>query len=242
MLVATIIYLIFFATFLYLIGFVAGLPMLPTHVDRGPAAAITVAVPVDVALIGLFGLQHSVMARPAFKAAWTRIVPEPLERSIYVLMASLALMLLFACWRPIAGIVWDVDAPFWRGVIWVLFAAGWLIVLLSTFMISHFELLGLTQAFNHWRGGRAAAPQFRIPFFYRFVRHPLYSGFFLAFWSTPTMSYGHLLLAIGMSVYMLIAIPLEERDLVDLFGTDYHAYRGQVGGLVPRWRRRAASR
>jgi len=231
---ASAIYLLFFATFLYLVGFVAGLPTLPTNVDKGLAAAPLNATVVDLALIALFGLQHSVMARPGFKAVWTMIVPKPIERSVYVLAASLALILLFALWRPIAGTVWQVDAPAARILLWVVFAAGWGIVLLSTFLINHFELFGLSQVIRNLRNLQPAAPELRMPFFYKLVRHPLYAGFFIAFWATPTMSYGHLLLAVGMSVFMLIAIQYEERDLVDVFGKDYVDYRQRVGMLTPR--------
>ena len=232
--IAAAIYLLFFATFLYLVGFVAGLPTLPTNVDKGVAAAPLSAAVVDLALIALFGLQHSVMARPGFKAVWTMIVPKPIERSVYVLAASLVLILLFALWRPIAGTVWQVDAPAARILLWVLFAAGWGIVLLSTFLINHFELFGLSQVVRNLRNLQPAAPELRMPFFYKVVRHPLYSGFFIAFWATPTMSYGHLLLAGGMSVFMLIAIQYEERDLVDTFGKDYVDYRQRVGMLTPK--------
>jgi protein-S-isoprenylcysteine O-methyltransferase Ste14 len=231
--VAAIIYVIFFATFLYLIGFVAGLPALPTNVDHGAEAAPLTAAAIDLALIALFGLQHSVMARPGFKAVWTRIVPKPIERSVYVLAASLVLIALFAFWCPIDGIVWQVDAPAARAVLWAVFGLGWLIVLLSTFLINHFELFGLSQVIRNLRNRTPGAPVLRTPFFYRFVRHPLYSGFFIAFWATPTMSYGHLLLAVGMSVYILIAIRHEERDLIDVFGSDYEDYRRRVGMLTP---------
>jgi methanethiol S-methyltransferase len=231
-------YLVFFLTFLYLIGFVADVAMLPRTVDRPPATiGVGAAIALDVALIALFGVQHSVMARPGFKAGWTRIVPSPLERSAFVLAASLALILLLACWQPIAGSVWDVRGTGAEPMLWALFGCGWLIVLLSTFLISHFELFGLSQAWNHLRARTAAPPVLRQPFLYRFVRHPLYSGFFIAFWATPHMSLGHLLLAAGMSAYMLIAIPFEERDLIGLFGQDYEDYRARVGGLAPRLRR-----
>ena len=236
LLFAVVAYAIFFATFLYLIAFVGDLPWVPVTVDRGAEAAPVIALGVDFALIALFGLQHSVMARQGFKRAWKRVVPEPAERSFYVLAASAALIILFAFWRPIEGIVWSVSGAA-AYALWALFALGWLIVLLSTFLINHFELFGLQQAWFHARGRQAAAPQFRQPLFYKHVRHPLYAGFFLAFWATPQMSYGHLLLALGMSVYMLIAIRYEERDLVGLFGEDYEQYRRRVGMLAPRFRR-----
>ena len=237
LLVSTIIYAIFFATFLYLIAFLAALPIVPRTIDHGPAAQVGLALAVDIALIALFGLQHSVMARKSFKAAWTRIVPVPLERSVYVLVTSLILIALFFFWRPIAGTVWSVTAPVGQAILWAIFLLGWGIVLLSTFLINHFELFGLSQTFLHLRGKAPAAPRFRMPFFYKMVRHPLYSGFFLAFWATPHMSLGHLLFAAGMSVYILIAIQYEERDMIDTFGGDYVAYKGRVGMLTPRLRR-----
>ena len=233
-----IAYAIFFATFLYLIAFVGNLPGVPVTVDRGSDSAVGTAIIVNLLLIALFGVQHSVMARQGFKQAWTRIVPRQIERSAYVLASSAALIILFAFWRPITGNVWRIENEAGQIVAWVLFALGWLIVLLSTFLISHFELFGLKQVWLHWRQRDADPPAFRKPFFYRMVRHPLYSGFFLAFWATPVMSWGHLLLAIGMSAYMLIAIPHEERDMIGLFGEDYESYRRDVGMLAPRIRRR----
>ena len=228
-----IAYAIFLATFLYLIGFVGNLAVLPTSVDKGPQSAVAAALITDIALIALFGVQHSVMARQGFKQAWTRTVPRPIERSVYVLFASAALIILFAFWRPIPGTVWSVTNPLAEIVLWALFAAGWGIVLLSTFLINHFELFGLQQAWLHMQRREAAPAEFRQPFFYKWVRHPLYAGFFLAFWATPQMSYGHLLLAAGMSVYMLIAIRYEERDLVGYFGENYERYRRDVGMLIP---------
>ncbi len=240
LLFGVVAYLIFFATFLYLVAFVGDLPQAPRTVDRGgPAADLPVALAINVGLIALFGLQHSVMARKGFKAAWTRIVPAPVERSFYVLFASLALIALALFWHPLPGSVWTLEYPAAAMAMWALFGLGWLIVLISTFLISHFELFGLAQVWDHARGAAAAPPEFRTPLFYRKVRHPIYAGFILAFWATPEMSWGHLLLAAGMSVYILIAIRYEERDLIGMFGADYEAYRGRAGMLTPRLRRRA---
>jgi len=233
-------YLIFFATFLYLVAFTGDLPQAPLTVDRGgPIADLFPAVAIDLALIALFGLQHSVMARPRFKRAWTRIVPEPVERSVYVLLASLMLIVLFLFWRPIPSPVWSVENEIAVYALWGLFGLGWAIVLVSTFLISHFELFGLAQVWNHAGGATAAPPVFRTPLFYKRVRHPLYSGFILAFFATPAMSVGHLVLALGMLGYILIAIVHEERDLVTLFGKDYEDYRGRAGMLIPRFGRKA---
>lgn len=239
LLFAIICYAIFFATFLYLIVFVGDFPFAAITVDNGPQSPLAVAVIVDLALIALFGLQHSVMARPAFKARWTRIVPPAAERSVFVLAASIALMIMFLCWRPIDTIVWNVTNPILSNIIWLLFWAGWATVLISTFLINHFELFGLQQAWFHVSGRQAAKPELRQPMFYRYVAHPLYSGFFLAFWAAPEMTAGHLLLALGLSAYMLVAIRYEEHDLTDLFGDDYRRYRSGVGGLFPRFRRRS---
>lgn len=238
---AVVAYAIFFATFLYLIAFVGNLPFVPKTVDRGPEAALALApaMAINVALIALFGVQHSVMARQWFKRAWTRIVPTPIERSTFVLFASLSLIILFSFWRPIPGTVWHVENAAGAAFLWAVFAVGWLVVLLSTFLLNHFELFGLQQVYFHARGRTAAEPELREPLFYKAVRHPLYSGFFIAFWATPHMTYGHLLLAVGMSAYMLIAIRFEERDLVSHFGTQYEEYRERVGMLTPRMRRRA---
>jgi protein-S-isoprenylcysteine O-methyltransferase Ste14 len=234
---AAFAYVVFFATFLYLITFVGNIPGAPVTVDRGPNSPLVLSLAINVSLIALFGIQHSVMARQGFKRVWMRVVPKEAERSVYVLAASAALIILFAFWRPIEGTVWNVGG-FAATLLWGLFGLGWLIVLVSTFLINHFELFGLQQAWFHARGRDAAAPQFRQPFFYKLVRHPLYSGFFIAFWATPQMTYGHLLLALGMSAYMLFAIRYEERDLAGLFGKDYENYRQRVGMLIPLLRRR----
>ena len=242
MVFAIVCYAIFFATFLYLIAFVGNLPV-PKTVDA-PLTALPreAKIIIDVGLIALFGLQHSVMARPRFKAAWTRIVPETVERSVYVLFASAALIVLFLFWQPLRTTIWQVPADMgWlSAILTAMFFGGFGIVLISTFLINHFELFGLQQGWFNFRGRTAAAPELHQPFFYRWVAHPLYAGFFIAFWSTPYMSAGHLLLALGLSVYMLIAIRYEERDLTSLFGDDYTRYRAGVGGLVPRFGRRAA--
>jgi len=235
LLFGVVAYLIFFATFLYLIAFVGDLPRVPRTVDRGhEVVGLLHAIAADIALIALFGVQHSVMARQRFKAAWTRIVPAPLERSIYVLAASLVLIVMFWFWHPIPTPIWSVSSLWLVYLLWGLFGLGWLIVLLSTFLLNHFELFGLQQVWNSAGGRPAAAPEFRTPLFYKRVRHPLYSGFILAFWAIPAMSAGHLLLAIGMTIYILIAIRHEERDLVGLFGIQYQDYRRRAGMLIPR--------
>jgi protein-S-isoprenylcysteine O-methyltransferase Ste14 len=239
MLFALVAYAIFFATFLYLIAFVGNIAVVPRTVDSGPSAAPATALIINLALIALFGVQHSVMARQGFKKWWTRVVPVPAERSVYVLMASAALIILMSLWRTIEGTVWSVTNPLGETVLWTLFGLGWAIVLISTFLLNHFELFGLQQAWLHLRGRQAEPPELRQPMFYKWVAHPLYSGFFLAFWATPHMSYGHLLLAAGVSVYMLIAIRYEERDLTGVYGEDYKRYRSGVGMIIPRFGRRA---
>jgi len=243
MLFAILAYAIFFATFLYLVVFVGDFQFATLTVDNGPGGEPVAAALIDIGLIALFGLQHSIMARQGFKRWWMKIVPPPVERSVFVLAASIMLMILFLFWRPIDGIVWSVNPithPLLNDLIWIAFWIGWLTVLLSTFLINHFELFGLQQAWYHLRGHKAEPPRFRQPLFYKWVRHPLYLGFFLAFWAAPEMTIGHLLLAAGMSLYMLIAIRYEEHDLISLFGKDYELYRERVGMLTPRFRRRQA--
>lgn len=238
---AIVSYAVFFATFLYLIAFVGDLPV-PKTVDSPPSTLAPIAAClVDLALIALFGIQHSVMARPGFKRSWTRMVPPAVERSVYVLCASIALLILFWFWQPIAGTVWLVspNAGWLDFILWAALWAGFGIVLISTFLINHFELFGLQQAWQNMRGQQAEAPELLQPFLYKWVAHPLYAGFFLALWSTPHMTLGHLLLAVGLSIYMLVAIRYEEHDLTDLFGEDYRRYRASVGMLVPRFGRRS---
>ena len=233
-------YVIFFATFLYMVGFVGNL-IVPKSIDIGGIAnaPLAEALLINVALLAVFAVQHSVMARPAFKRWWTRFVPKAVERSTYVLLASVALILLLAQWRPIATpVVWHVEgaaAIALTATHW----AGWAVLLISTFLLDHFELFGLKQVFMRLVGREAPAPVFRTPLFYRRVRHPIYLGFLLAFWAAPTMTAGHLLFAVGMSVYILIGIWFEERDLIALFGDKYRAYRRQVGMLLPLPGRRA---
>ncbi len=232
-------YALFFVTFAYAIGFTTNYGV-PQSIDIGPAAPLATALAIDVLLLGLFAVQHSVMARQGFKRWWTRLVPKPVERSTYVLAASLVLALLLAEWRPIPALAWRVDDAAWRGVLWTLCAFGYATVLGSTFLLSHFELFGLTQSFR--AGGGESAPRLRTPGPYKLVRHPLYLGFVIAFWSAPDMSVGHLLFAIATTGYILIGIAFEERDLIATFGEEYRRYRREVSMLLPFPKLRAKAR
>ena len=224
----------FLVVFLYMMGFVGNL-LVPKSIDS-PADDIhpALAAGIDLLLLALFAVPHSVMARPAFKRWWTRYVPEPLERSVYVLVANLSMILLLWQWRPLGPLVWDVAHPLWRGIIYGLFAAGWLLVPVASLMINHFDLFGSRQVWLHLRQKPYTFLPFRTPMLYRLVRHPLYVGWMLAFWVTPTMSAGHVLFAAFLTAYMLVAIPIEERDLVDAYGEQYEQYRRRVPALVPR--------
>jgi protein-S-isoprenylcysteine O-methyltransferase Ste14 len=230
-------YAVFFATFLYAIAFVGNF-MVPRTLDSGPDAPFLVALAINMSLLGLFAIQHSVMARPAFKKWWMRMVPAPIERSTYVLMSSLALMLLFWQWRPMGGTVWMVTDPVGAMILMALFAFGWGLVLVSTFLINHFDLFGLRQVWLYLRGKPYTPPSFGTPGLYRYVRHPLYVGWLFAFWMTPTMTSAHLLFALLTTGYILIAIQLEEHDLVEAH-PEYRSYRNRVPMLVPFTKRAA---
>jgi protein-S-isoprenylcysteine O-methyltransferase Ste14 len=230
-------YVFFFATFLYAIGFISSL-VVPKTIDAGTAVPVTEAIIVDLLLMSVFAIQHSVMARKQFKQWWTQFVPKPVERSTYVLFSSLALALLLWQWRPIPTVVWHIDNPQIAMAVIGLSFAGWLILLTSTFLINHFELFGLHQVANNLAGRAMPTPRFRTPLYYKFVRHPLYLGFIIAFWSAPTMTAGHLLFAAVTTAYIIVGALLEERDLIDLFGDDYRRYRERVSMLVP-WRKSA---
>jgi protein-S-isoprenylcysteine O-methyltransferase Ste14 len=225
-------YLLFFVTFLYLIGFVSGY-VVPKHVDSGVAGPVALALAIDVLLIALFGIQHSVMARPAFKRWITRFVSPAIERSTYVLMASLTLVFLFWQWRPLGGEIWRVEQPIARMTLLILQAAGWLVVLFSTFLVSHFELFGVKQVYDNLRRRPPTPHRFVTPLLYRLVRHPIMVGFLMAFWITPVMTVGRLLFAIGMTTYIMVGVRYEERDLVQTFGDEYERYRGQVPAFIP---------
>ena len=227
-----ICYVIFFAALLYAIGFVGNI-VVPKGIDTGTQGAVAVSIVVNVILMGLFAIQHCVMARPGFKQWWTRLVPESVERSTYVLLASLLLVLLYWQWQPMTETVWTVAEPAWRTVLWVVFAVGWGIVLLSTFMIGHLDLFGLNQVFLNWRRQQPPEPVFKQPGFYKLVRHPIMSGFIIAFWATPDMTTGHILFAAVTTAYILIAIQLEERDLIAILGDAYRNYRNRVPALIP---------
>jgi protein-S-isoprenylcysteine O-methyltransferase Ste14 len=228
-------YLVFFVTILYAIGFVMGL-VVPKSIDTGTDTPTAEAVIINLLLMALFAVQHSVMARQRFKAWWTQFIPKPVERSTYVLLASLSLLLLFWQWRPLPAIIWDVENPDLAVTIVTLSFAGWVLVFTSTFIINHFELFGLHQVTNHLVGKEASPPRFKTPLLYKFVRHPIYLGFIIAFWAAPTMTAGHMLFAAVTTIYILLGIALEERDLVDLFGDEYRQYKQRVSMLIP-WRR-----
>jgi methanethiol S-methyltransferase len=225
----------FLAVYAYLIGFVAGV-LVPKTIDSGEHAPLGVALLIDVGLIALFGVQHSVMARPGFKSVWTRIVPQPIERSTYVWISNVLVLGLVWLWRPIGPMVWDVQNPVGRAALYALAAGGWFLVPLASLMIDHFDLFGTRQVWLNLRGRRYTTTEFRTPGLYARMRHPLYVGWLIAFWATPTMSVAHLVFAAGMTAYILIAVRFEERDLVAHYGEQYVEYRRRVPAFVPRRR------
>ena len=229
-------YAVFLATFLYAVGFVGNFAV-PRSIDSAPESSLAQAIFVDVLLLALFALQHSVMARPVFKRWFTQYIPESAERSTYVIAASVALIVLFAFWQPLGGTVWHVESPVAAGALHLICALGWALVLFATFLINHFDLFGLRQVYVQFMEETYWPVPFRTPGPYGFVRHPLYLGFLIAFWATPTMSAAHLLFAAMTTAYILVAIQLEERDLVDSLGSAYREYRERVPMIIPSLKR-----
>jgi protein-S-isoprenylcysteine O-methyltransferase Ste14 len=233
-------YLVFHVSSLYAIGFVGNI-FVPKSIDSGEPGSVAEALIINTVLLGLFGIQHSVMARQGFKRWWIRLVPASVERSTYVLLASVVLLLLYWQWRPIPDPVWTVETPIVVTALQAIFWLGWGLALLSSFLISHFELFGLSQVFARLRNRELSPPVFTTPFLYRRVRHPIYLSFLLAFWATPMMTVGHLLFAGATTAYILIAIQLEERDLIRFFGDQYRRYRTDVAMLIPLPKRRKSA-
>ena len=233
-------HLAFLVTFAYMAGFVGNL-LVPKTIDSGPMGPTSEAVLINLALLALFAVQHSVMARPWFKRRWTRIVPQPIERSTYVFVSCVVTIVLMWQWRGIDDIVWNPQQPVIRGLLWVLFAVGWLLVPAVTLLLDHFDLFGTRQVWLQLRGRAYEALPFRVPSLYKRVRHPLYVGWTIAFWATPTMTAGHLLFAGVLTSYMYLAVFIEERDLIAHFGEQYEDYRRRVPKFIPRWSGGAAA-
>ena len=227
----------FLAVFLYLVGFLSNFAV-PKSVDSGPAGPFGQALAINVLLLGIFAIPHSVMARQGFKRWWTQIVPSHIERSTYVLISDLLMVLLFWQWRPMGGVVWNIEHPAGLLVLWGLFGLGWLVIFIASFMINHFDLLGTRQVYLYLRGKDYVPLPFKAKGFYKYIRHPLMLGWITAFWSTPHMTVGHLVFALGTTAYILVAIQIEERDLVRFHGEAYEEYRRQVSMLLP-WKRKS---
>ena len=225
-------YAIFFGSFLYWIGFVSNM-IVPKGIDSGVETATATALIINLALLALFGVQHTVMARPGFKEGWTRVVPKSIERSTYVLLSSARVILRYWQWRPMPGVIWEVEAAWAQSLLWAVLFGGILIVLLSTFIIDHFDLFGLRQVWLNLREKAYSHPGFKVTFFYKFVRHPLYVGWIMSMWGTPRMTVGHLLFAAGLTTYIFIAIYYEEKDLVKFLGDDYIQYKEKVPMIIP---------
>ncbi len=226
-------YVLFLGTYLYAIGFIGNFAV-PTRLDSSARGPFAQALIINLLLLGLFAVQHSVMARPGFKAVWTRFVPKPVERSTYVLFSDVALILMFALWQPMGVVIWNVENPAMRVALYGLMATGFFIILVATFLINHFDLFGMRQVYLYLRGREYTTLRFKTPLFYKYVRHPLYVGWLLAFWAAPTMTVAHLVFAVMTTAYILVAIRFEERDLITTHGADYVRYRGEVPMLIPR--------
>ena len=234
-------YLLSLAVFAYLAGFLVN-AIVPRSIDApaGGDMPLGLALLINIGLLALFGVQHSLMARPSFKKSWTRLVPEPIERSTYMLFTNAAMIAMFLFWQPIDQVIWNVSHPVASVALWAIYAAGWGVVLFATFLINHFDLFGLRQVWLQWRRRPYTHLRFKTPLFYSVVRHPLYVGWMIVFWATPTMTLGHVLFASALTAYMLIAIKFEERNLIEFHGPEYERYRRRTPMLVPRLRRRPA--
>jgi protein-S-isoprenylcysteine O-methyltransferase Ste14 len=228
-------YAIFFLTFLYAIGFVANIGV-PKSIDSGMQGPVSSSVIINIVLLSIFALQHSVMARPSFKQWWTNYIPIHLERSVYVVLSSLTLILIFACWQPMTSSVWAIDNVLLKNVIWTIYLVGWLMVLVSSFLINHFDLFGVRQVYLYFRNKPYTDVEFKVVLLYKLVRHPIMLGFIIAFWATPDMTTGHLMFALVTTAYILIAIQFEEHDLSKRLGDGYAQYRKQVSMIVPKLR------